>query len=301
VDTEGAACPSGSVQVTDQAECAGAATTYLIRQGMLKRWQGIGTWADHVPFCFATFYTSAKNNGNVHFGTNPAVTGSRGYRICKPAPYFQLDTEGAACPSGSVQVTDQAECAGAATTYLVSQGQVRRWYNSGTWADHVPFCFEGSGYWSGGTGNGNVHFGTNPAVTGSRGYRICRRVRTFVQYGCCKNSEGCNFWSTGSRVGDVGTASQGYAATFGACNDKCKAAGYVVGDFFGMECPMQGLTLCQCYRSSSLYSVSSDFLTPHTEDCSANQVHCNNSPYLEHDGTTYQLGGANVGSVYMIQ
>ena len=89
--------------------------------------------------------------------------------------YFQVDTEGAACPSGSVQVTDQAECAGAATTYLVSQGKVSRWHSSGTWADHVPFCFEGAGYWSGNAGNGNVYFGTNPAVTGSRGYRICKR------------------------------------------------------------------------------------------------------------------------------
>ena len=88
-----------------------------------------------------------------------------------------MDTEGAACPSGSVQVTDQAECAGAATACLVSQGKVSRWWSSGTWADHVPFCFEGLGYWSGNAGNGNVYFGTNPAVTGSRGYRICKRPR----------------------------------------------------------------------------------------------------------------------------
>ena len=90
--------------------------------------------------------------------------------------YFQMDVEGSKCPLGSEQVMDQSECRNKAFGALRAKGNLNivHPHYLGTWADHVPGCFEGYGSWNGGLGNGNLHFGTYGSSKGSRGYRICK-------------------------------------------------------------------------------------------------------------------------------
>ena len=80
------------------------------------------------------------------------------------------------CPKGSTQVMDQNECRNEAFKALKGEGHLNIVHGHflGTWGDHVPGCFEGYGSWNGGSGNGNLHFGTNLVSQGSRGYRICK-------------------------------------------------------------------------------------------------------------------------------
>jgi hypothetical protein len=118
----------------------------------------------------------------VFSGTNPTCTAA-----ALPA-YFQMTTSGTACSAGSVQVTDQTECHGAAKTFLISTGDVSdNVHNLATLSNtaYVPGCYEGLGintnnqYFNdggvNGEGNGNVHFNTNNG-NGSLGYRICKAI-----------------------------------------------------------------------------------------------------------------------------
>ena len=85
--------------------------------------------------------------------------------------------EGAACPTGYVQVSVEAECKGAATIALKASGQVKQAGSTGSWSDRVGGCFEGGGgSWNGNVGDGNVHFSTRDIdhSGGTSGYRICR-------------------------------------------------------------------------------------------------------------------------------
>ena len=73
------------------------------------------------------------------------------------------------------QVSDQAECRGAAldylkaTTPLIAVGTPY----TGTWGDRLHGCFE----YGAAPGSGKLHFGTAmPGASGSKGYRICKRV-----------------------------------------------------------------------------------------------------------------------------
>ena len=99
-----------------------------------------------------------------------------------------MDEEGLECLEGSIQVTNDYECRNQAFSTLKDKGYVRYGVYFGSWADHVPGCFEGYGTWDGGSGNGNVHFNTNGASKGSRGYRICKQntSKEFLQYKICK-------------------------------------------------------------------------------------------------------------------
>ena len=96
-----------------------------------------------------------------------------------------MDVEGKKCPVGSEQVMNQNECRDKAFGAVKEKGMLNVVHSQylGTWADHVPGCFEGYGSWNGGPGNGNLHFGTNSASTGSRGYRICKE-QTRKRYYC---------------------------------------------------------------------------------------------------------------------
>ena len=181
MEVEGLKCPVGYEQVMDQSECRNNAFDILKKKGDLNivHSQYLGTWSDHVPGCFEGYgsWNGGPGNGNLHFGTNGASTGSRGYRICKLSKYFQMDVEGVKCPAGSEQVMDQNECSNKAFDDLKEKGDLNvvhsefKIYRS----DHVPGCLEGHGSWNGGPGNGNLHFGTNSESTGSKGYRICKQ------------------------------------------------------------------------------------------------------------------------------
>ena len=87
--------------------------------------------------------------------------------------------------------------------------------------------------------------------------------------------------------GNVGTASQGFSATFVACNVR----GYT---YFGLECPMATQTHCECGGSSTASNMGLG------TDCTRSIRHCNNQATLSHWGTVYKLGGHSRGSVYVV-
>ena len=101
------------------------------------------------------------------------------------ATYITATEEGAACPSGYVPVSDEAECKGAATTALKADHADRAHWKFGSTGDlHgvVGGCSAGSGFYTVGNatdrvrGNGWVQFNTRDVNYGyrRRGYRICR-------------------------------------------------------------------------------------------------------------------------------
>ena len=91
--------------------------------------------------------------------------------------------------------------------------------------------------------------------------------------------------------GNVGTAAQGFSATFVACNNICLVRGYT---HFGLECPMATHTHCQCGGSSTASNAGLG------TDCTRSISHCNNQATLSHWGTVYKLGGHSRGSVYVV-
>lgn len=103
--------------------------------------------------------------------------------------------------------------------------------------------------------------------------------------------------------GDVGTAAGGFAGSFQACNDICKGGGYT---HFGLECPMASATHCQCATSVTSSSANpvwdaGAFGTKGAGPSCANILaHCNNAATLTHEGFIYEMGGASVGSVYLV-
>ena len=89
--------------------------------------------------------------------------------------YFQMNEEGSECTQGYTQIMDENECRNAVDV-LKDEGDVAQGVFTGSWADHVPGCFEGYGSWNGGPGNGNLHLNQISDSKGSRGYRICKKV-----------------------------------------------------------------------------------------------------------------------------
>jgi hypothetical protein len=87
-----------------------------------------------------------------------------------PLPtYFLMTVLGEDCSAGSVQVTDETECLGAAKDFLVSTGEANghaSTYGGNGHATIVSGCLEGQG-------NGNIHFNTNSA-DGNLGIRVCK-------------------------------------------------------------------------------------------------------------------------------
>ena len=105
---------------------------------------------------------------------------------------------------------------------------------------------------------------------------------------------GCKRGGAWSRPGgDVGTAAEGFAATFDACADICRTRGFA---YFGLECPMAGGTHCQCQDGTDLGTMGS------RDECSGaadlDLRHCSNTASLTHEGVEYYLGGPDRGSVY---
>lgn len=87
---------------------------------------------------------------------------------------------------------------------------------------------------------------------------------------------GCKEGGAWSRPGgDVGTAADGFAATFEACAELCGSRGF---KYFGLECPMVGATHCQCQDGTNLGRIVAD------EDChgAMNGAHCWNTSELWH-------------------
>jgi hypothetical protein len=115
---------------------------------------------------------------------------------------------------------------------------------------------------------------------------------------------GCIKSGSNHRVSDVGTASNGFAATFTACAKKCKNAGY---PYFGLECPMSSGTHCQCYTDGDEHPgrQGRDWLSAPVEpgacQMQGSNNHCANAKYLKYEGHTYLLGGAYWGSVYSVE
>jgi hypothetical protein len=91
-----------------------------------------------------------------------------------------MTSHGTVCPAGSVQVTDQTECHGAAKTFLISTGHVTTnvpAHPTVSNAAYVSGCYEGAGGSVGAEGNGNVHFNTvNNQPATKLGYRICKAI-----------------------------------------------------------------------------------------------------------------------------
>lgn len=96
-----------------------------------------------------------------------------------------MATEGTACPAGSVQVADYAECWGAAFAFLEDAGSTtnRRMMHSENNAvdvsTHVPGCFEP-------VNEHKLQFNNNPTSTGTQGKRVCRNTTSMHMFGDSK-------------------------------------------------------------------------------------------------------------------
>ena len=94
-------------------------------------------------------------------------------------------------------------------------------------------------------------------------------------------------------AGEVGTAADGFVSAHVACRDLCVAEGY---GFFGLGCPAEESTMCQCYLESHLRD--NGIRSPSTQSCEDKGGRCYAAPSLEYQGNTYYLGGAWSSAIY---
>ena len=111
-----------------------------------------------------------------------------------------------------------------------------------------------------------------------------------TQYGCGVRLE------SDFQAADVGTAADGFEGTLVACRDKCVDRGF---GLFGLGCPKEASTLCQCYNASRVHDAM--LMSANATSCERRLGECSNTPYVEHEGNVYPLGGAWRAAVYRVE